>query len=108
MGRQPVAQNDHLARYFRVPALLGMEHYPGILSARQIDYMLERGYALDVLEHFVRAQDRGLYIALLNGVPSGFAAWYLTDNPAEAKLDKLYVLQSCQRQGLGGRLIAHV
>src|SRR5205807_7863678 len=48
------------------------------------------------------------YIALLNGVPSGFAAWYLTDNTAEAKLDKLYVLQSCQRQGLGGRLIAHV
>jgi ribosomal protein S18 acetylase RimI-like enzyme len=61
-----------------------------------------------VLERFLGRPDRGLELALAGGALAGFAAWYLTGNPAEAKVDKLYVLQSRQRHGLGGRLIARV
>jgi len=102
------AQREQLPDVRSLARVIWHAHYPGIISSEQIDYMLERGYALDALERFVGVQDRGLYIALVDRVLSGFAAWYLTDNPAEAKLDKLYVLQSCQRQGLGGRLMARV
>jgi len=83
-------------------------HYPGIITVEQIDYMLERGYATGVLEEFLGGPDCGIELALLDGRRVGFAAWYATGTPGEAKLDKLYVLQAHQRQGVGARLIARV
>ena len=83
-------------------------HYPGIISLEQIEYMLEQGYALDTLEAFLGAPTRGLELAKAGGEIVGFAAWFVTDRAHEAKVDKLYVLPSRQRQGLGGRLIACV
>jgi GNAT superfamily N-acetyltransferase len=83
-------------------------HYPGIITPEQIEYMLERGYSPEALEGFLGRPDRGLELAIADGVPAGFAAWYVTGDPAEAKLDKLYVLPSHQRHGLGGGLIRRV
>lgn len=83
-------------------------HYPGIIAREQIEYMLERDYALDALQAFLDAPHRGLELAKTGAEMVGFAAWYLTDRADEAKLDKLYVLPSRQRQGLGGRLIGCV
>ncbi len=80
-------------------------HYPAIISAEQIEYMLERGYRPEALAWFLGRADRGLEIAAVDGEPAGFAAWFVTDTPGEAKLDKLYVLPQRQRLGLGGRLI---
>jgi GNAT superfamily N-acetyltransferase len=92
----------------RLAGTIWRAHYPTIISAAQIEYMLARGYALDALAWFVGAADRGLELATVDGELAGFAAWYVTDAPATAKLDKLYVLPSRQRLGLGGRLIARV
>ena len=83
-------------------------HYPGIVSVAQIDYMLERGYCDAALARFVRDAGAGLALANVGGRPVGFAAWYRADEPATAKLDKLYVLGEWQRRGIGRRLIAHV
>ncbi len=102
------ARREQLSDVARLAGVIWRAHYPGIITSDQIDYMLERGYALDALAGFLDAPDRGLELATVDGGIVGFAAWYLTDLPAEAKLDKLYVLQSRQRQGLGGRLIACV
>src|SRR6266498_3668976 len=49
-----------------------------------------------------------IWHALADGLRVGFAAWYATGTPGEVKLDKLYVLQAYQRQGVGARLIARV
>jgi ribosomal protein S18 acetylase RimI-like enzyme len=102
------ARRDQLPEVQRLAGVIWRAHYPGIITPEQIDYMLDQGYALDVLERFLERPDRGLELAIAGGALAGFAAWYVTDNPAEAKVDKLYVLQSRQRHGLGGRLIARV
>ena len=102
------ARHDELPEVQRLAGLIWRAHYPGIITHEQIDYMLERGYALDALGGFLDAPDRGLELASVDGELAGFAAWYVTDRPAEAKLDKLYVLQSLQRGGVGGQLIACV
>jgi diamine N-acetyltransferase len=102
------ARREELSEVQRLAGAIWRAHYPGIITSDQIDYMLERGYALDALAGFLDAPDRGLELATVDGGIVGFAAWYVTDLPAEAKLDKLYVSQSWQRQGLGGRLIACV
>ncbi len=83
-------------------------HYPGIITVAQIDYMLERGYSTAALVELLDRSDRGLLLALVDGEPAGFAAWYLTTQSHEAKLDKLYVLPTRQRSGIGGRLVARV
>ena len=80
-------------------------HYPEILSRDQIDYMLGRMYAAEVLrsemvaagiEYLLAETDRGL---------SGFAAWSATERTAEFKLHKLYVEASSQRKGIGAGLL---
>jgi diamine N-acetyltransferase len=100
------ARYDELPEVQRLAGRIWRAHYPGIISHEQIDYMLERGYALEALAALLDADDRGLELATVDDELAGFAAWYVTENRDEAKLDKLYVIQSRQRQGLGGRLIA--
>ena len=82
-------------------------HYPSILSAAQIDYMLERGYSADALARFVTEPDAGLALAQEGIEPIGFAAWYRID-AATMKLDKLYVLPQRHGRGVGRALIEHV
>jgi len=102
------AHRDELPVVQRLAHVIWHAHYPGIITAEQIDYMLARGYAIDVLAEFLGGPDRGLELALADGDPTGFAAWYRMGDSAAAKLDKLYVLQLRQRRGLGGQLIARV
>jgi GNAT superfamily N-acetyltransferase len=82
-------------------------HYPSLISAAQIDYMLEHGYSADALARFVSEPDAGLALAKEGVEPIGFAAWYRVD-AATMKLDKLYVLPQRQRRGVGRALIEHV
>ncbi len=102
------ARRDQLAEVQRLAGVIWRAHYPGIIPPGQIEYMLARGYALDVLARFLDGPDRGLELATVDGTMAGFAAWYLTAAPLVAKLDKLYVLPARQRAGLGGLLIARV
>jgi diamine N-acetyltransferase len=83
-------------------------HYPGIITPDQIDYMLRRSYALPVLAGFLHRTDAGIELAYMQSELAGFAAWYLMDDGAAAKLDRLYVAAECQRRGIGGRLVARV
>jgi diamine N-acetyltransferase len=82
-------------------------HYPGILSAAQIEYMLARGYAIPALERFRREHGAGLAIARVDGAAAGFAAWHRHTPARTTKLDRLYVLPDMQRQGVGRALVAH-
>ena len=102
------ARHEQLPAVQRLAERIWRAHYPGIITDGQIEFMLERGYAIETLAFFLDAADRGLELATVDGTIAGFAAWYVTDNRAEAKIDKLYVLQPLQRQGIGGRLIACV
>lgn len=103
------AHKEELPAVQRLAARIWRAHYPGIVTDDQIDYMLERGYALDVLEGFLDAPaSRGFEVAKAGAEIIGFAAWYVTERADEAKLDKLYVLQSQQRLGVGRRLVGRV
>jgi GNAT superfamily N-acetyltransferase len=82
-------------------------HYPRILSAAQIDYMLERGYSDDALARFVVEPHAGLALANVADEAVGFAAWYRVD-ASTMKLDKLYVLPREHGRGVGRALIEHV
>ena len=84
------------------------KHYAGIITIGQIEYMLERGYAHDALKRFIVEPGAGLLLACDGPRLIGFAAYCRVDGAGELKLDKLYVHQDAQRQGVGRRLIARV
>jgi ribosomal protein S18 acetylase RimI-like enzyme len=89
----------------RLAGAIWRQHYPGILSVEQIEYMLAQSYSYAALERFVTAADAGLALARVDGEAAGFAAWYRTETPTTVKLDKLYVLLQFQGEGLGRTLI---
>ena len=102
------ATHDQVAEIQRVAGVIWRAHYPGIITPAQIDYMLARGYAGDALDALIDTPGRGLLVASDASGIVGLGAWYLAVDPVLAKLDKLYVLPSHQRLGVGRMLIEWV
>jgi diamine N-acetyltransferase len=92
----------------RLAHVIWHAHYPSILPAAQIDYMLARGYCDEALLPFVTDPARGLALAEDGERAVGFAAWCPPGEAATMKLDKLYVLPARHGQGVGRALIEHV
>ena len=92
----------------RLAGTIWRQHYPGILSAEQIEYMLAQGYSRSALERFVVTDHGGLALATMDGQTIGFVAWYRTEASATMKLDKLYVLPKVHGNGVGRALIEEV
>lgn len=78
-------------------------HYPGIISAQQIDYMLERMYAPQAIKAQLAAGHR-FFILYADGVPAGFASLE-TVGPQRFFLHKFYIDQQRARRGLGSGLM---
>ena len=99
------ADQDDLADLAAVARKIWHAHYPGIISEGQIEYMLERGYALSVLEAELSS---GIAFPLIHraGQLIGFASFGPTEEPGEAKLHKLYLDPAHHGQGLGKRLLS--
>lgn len=96
---------EHIARLAREIWRL---HYPGIISTAQIEYMLKERYEPALIRAELKCGDLWWDKLVVRGAVAGFASCFLTGEPGEMKLDKLYVHPDHQRRGHGGRLIAHV
>jgi diamine N-acetyltransferase len=96
---------EHAAEIARLAGIVWREHYPGIISTEQIEYMLAKMYDLEVLR---REMSEGItYLRAVDGNQLlGFAAYGPSANGI--KLYKLYVDPSRQRAGIGKALIAQV
>jgi GNAT superfamily N-acetyltransferase len=79
--------------------------YPPIIGARQVHYMLGRGYALPSLRRDLHDGNR-YFILRVGPCPAGFFAWRPQDG--EAFLDKLYLEPAYQGLGLGQYLLAEL
>lgn len=75
------------------------QHYPGIISQEQIDYMLENLHSFESLNEQMKKAIE-FSIALVNNIPAGFGAISSTDQK-NYFLHKLYVLKELKIKGLG-------
>lgn len=106
---------EHLPQIAALAGVIWRRHYPGIITAEQIEYMLERGYDVDELRDQITRRGVAFDRLLLGGEGGeliGFAAY----GPArdggepidEMKLHKLYLHPDRQRHGYGSLLLKHV
>ncbi len=84
------------------------QHYPGIITVKQIEYMLEQRNS----SHAIRAEiHRGAarWVKLLvRGALGGFASYEADAARRAMKLDKLYVHGLFRRMGCGAALVRYV
>ncbi len=80
--------------------------YASMISAEQIDYMLDMMYSEASLEKQISDGARFIFI-YENKEPVGFAS-YQEMSPGVFKLHKLYVLPSQQGKGTGRYIIEHI
>ena len=83
------------------------QHYPGIISHGQIEFMLAKMYAVETLREELREKGIGFVRLLADGRFVGFASFGPQPEPGVMKLHKLYLLPEMQGRGLGSRLLQH-
>jgi RimJ/RimL family protein N-acetyltransferase len=77
-----------------------MAHYPGIITVDQIEFMLEKMYAPDVIQEQM-AIGIGWELIEIDGEPVGFLSYKILPEEATVLVAKLYVLPSKHGLGLG-------
>ena len=102
------ATEADLPAIYKLAGVIWRACYPGIITHAQIDYMLARMYAPDVLREEIRSQGIRYDQLLVDGKPAGFASYGPASDPGVMKLHKLYLLPEMHGQGLGSRLLHHV
>ena len=104
-------REDDIAALSALAREIWRAHYPGIISAAQIEYMLNERYTEAVIREELTRRDLWWYVLLLDGTMTGYTSYFWADrvNVRDTiKIDKLYLHQRAQRQGYGGMLVDHV
>jgi len=84
------------------------QHYPGIITVKQIEYMLEQSYSPDTIRSGIASSVASWIKLLVNGELGGFASYETDDARRAVKLDKLYVHGLFRGRGYGAALVRHV
>jgi GNAT superfamily N-acetyltransferase len=101
------ATEAHLPALAELAGVIWREHYPGIISRAQIDYMLGKMYSLDTLRTELRAKQIRFVRLLVAERFVGFASFGPQPEPGVMKLHKCYLLPEMHGQGYGSLLLQH-
>jgi len=82
------------------------QHYPGIITVEQIDYMLSLWYTPEVLRQQAEIEGRLFLMAEQQGSPVGYMA--TSEQEGFQFIHKLYVAEECRGKGLGKTLLGAV
>jgi len=102
-----IIDDEQLARIADLAGVIWRACYPGIIASEQIDYMLARMYAPQMLRHEMEFQGIHYDCLLVDCKMVGFASHGPTSEPGVMKLHKLYLLPAWHGRGLGSRLLQH-
>ena len=84
------------------------QHYPGIITVKQIEYMLEQRYSPDMIRAEIESGATRWVKLLVNGELGGFASYETDEARRAVKFDKLYVHGLFRGKGCGAALARHV
>ena len=82
--------------------------YPGIISTKQINYMLRWMYAEEQIRQDMVEAGAKYFLLKFEQKPIGFGAFGPDEETPTAKLHKLYLKPNYHGRGLGTRLLLHI
>jgi ribosomal protein S18 acetylase RimI-like enzyme len=102
---QPVTEDGQLSEIQELAHAIWREHYPGIISPEQIEYMLQAGYNLDALRRDLTQEQIRYDRALIDGTLVGFSAYGPDSDAGALMLHKLYVDTAQRGRGCARKLV---
>ncbi len=102
---EPATRDGHFREIQRLAAAIWREHYPGIISPEQIEYMLREGYSLEVMRRESEREGVRYDRALAGGALVGFSAYGPHPEADALALHKLYVEAARRGRGCARRLV---
>ena len=87
----PVTE-EHLPALAELAGVIWRQHYPGIISREQIDYMLGKMYSLETLQTELHEKQIRFVRLLVGERFVGFASFGPQREPGVMKLHKCYLL----------------
>lgn len=105
--RKAESTEQDIALLYELSHVSFLATYKDILSAEQLDYMMDMMYSLDSLKEQLIVLDHRYYIAYKESVPCGYVS--ISEHEDQIfMLNKIYLLPSYQGQGIGRELIDFV
>ena len=101
------AAEEHLPGLAELAGVIWRQHYPGIISSAQIEYMLAKMYSLPTLREEIRSQGIWFVRLLVDDRFVGFAACGPATEPGMVKLHKCYLLPELHGHGYGSLLLQY-
>ena len=95
--------NEEIARVAQLADAIWHQHYADILSAEQIDYMVDKFQSAPALRR--QREEEGYHYLLLqwDGEDAGFCGYNIQNGALF--LSKLYIRQACRRNGIARRVL---
>jgi len=103
----PLATAD-IGPLTRLAREIWYQHYPGIITVKQIEYMLGQRYSPDAIRTEIESGAAHWLKLVVNGELAGFASHETNRVQRSVKLDKLYVHALFRGRGCGAALVRHV
>ena len=100
---QPVRGETEIARLAETANEIWHEYFPFLLSAEQLDYMVERFQSVPAITRQITCEGYAYYLLLQNGQAAGYFGCRAEGN--RMFLSKLYVKKAFRGQGLGKRML---
>ncbi|OUM95566.1 MAG: GNAT family acetyltransferase [Thermobacillus sp. ZCTH02-B1] len=100
---QLVTTEEEIGAVARLASEIWREHYINIITAEQIEYMLDKFQSVPAISDQIKRQGYEYYLMLVNGNHAGYLA--VRPEPSKLFLSKFYLLKAYRGQGYGGRAI---
>lgn len=101
-------QKQHIPAIKKLADYLWPKAFASILSAKQIEYMMEMMYSYDSLEKQME-QGHQYGIVRENDADIGYVSYEVSHNKSDkTKIHKLYISPEYQRQGMGKMMVEYV
>jgi len=101
------ATEENLPALAELAGVIWRQHYPGIISHAQIEYMLGKMYSLDGLREEIQSNGIRFFRLLVDERFVGFASFGPTRESGVVKLHKCYLLPALHGRSYGSLMIQH-
>ena len=102
---QSATEDGHLSEIKNLAHAVWRDHYPGIISPEQIEYMLREGYSMDSLRRDLTQNQIRFDCARVESALIGFSAYGPHSDPGTLVLHKLYVEAAQRGKGYARKLV---